>query len=130
MSFNDPVSDLLTRIRNAQQARHRYTEIYFSKFSLSICEALKVQGFVGDIEVVKDNKRIRVYLKYNKERKPVIQGLKRISRPGVRRYVGYDSIPYVFRGMGISLLSTSKGVMTGDEARRDKVGGEVLCYVW
>ncbi len=130
MSMNDTVADFLTRVRNAQMAKHRYTTVLYSKLVKAMLEVMQKEGFVESFEASEDERSIRVYLKYNKKREPVIKGLRRISRPGVRRYVGNDKIPYVFRGLGVSLLTTSKGVMTGSEARKQNVGGEVLCYIW
>lgn len=130
MSFNDPVSDLLTRIRNAKEAKHRYVELRVSKFIENVTKVIHEQGFVQSYIVDREKKLIRIFLKYSAGRRSVINGLKRISKPGLRRYVGSKEIPYVLGGMGISLLSTSKGIVDGETARQSNLGGELLCYVW
>lgn len=130
MSLNDPIADLLTRVRNGQMAKLRFVDVLFSKMALNILEVLKEQGFVHSFGENEDRRTIRVNLKYTENREPVIQGIKRASTPGVRRYVGSKKIPYVFRGLGISILTTSKGVMTGHQAKKQNIGGEILCYVW
>jgi small subunit ribosomal protein S8 len=129
---SDPIADFLTRIRNAGMAQHRYVDVKFSVLKQSIAEILKSEGFIADFIVKQDEQggAIRVFLKYTKDRTPIIQGLKRISRPGLRKYVKYREIPTVFGGMGISILSTPQGVLMGLDARSKKVGGELLCYVW
>lgn len=130
--ITDPIADLLTRIRNAIHAKLRYTDVGFSKLKLAIIEVLKKQGFIEQFLVKQDAKggKIRIFLRYGSSRKPVIQGLKRVSRPGMRRYVNYKDVPLVLGGMGVAILSTSQGVIHGVEAHKRKVGGEVLCYVW
>ena len=132
MTVTDPISDLLTRMRNAMMARHKYMEIRWSKIKEGIVEILKEEGFVEDFFVKGQGAevRMRVQLKYARDRKPVIQGLERVSRPGRRRYVEADKIRPVQGGMGICILTTSKGLMTGLKARRSKSGGEILCNVW
>jgi small subunit ribosomal protein S8 len=133
MAINDPISDLLTRIRNAMHAEHRYVDINWSKIKQKIVEILQKQGFIENFLVkVDENKRgqIRVFLKYKEGRKPVILGLKRVSKPGCRRYITCEDIPYFYGGMGVSILSTSSGVMDGREAKNKKIGGELLCLVW
>lgn len=130
MSLNDPIADLLTRVRNGQMAKLRYVDVLFSKLAENILSVLKQQGFVHSYNASEDGRLIRVNLKYTEDRTPVIQGIKRASTPGVRRYVGSKKIPYVFRGLGISILTTSKGVMTGHQAKKQNIGGEILCYVW
>lgn len=132
MSVTDPIADMLTSIRNAGAAELKATQVPHSKIKLEIARILKKEGFIGDYTTEgQSGKRVlRVYLKYRDERKPVITNLKKISKPGCRVYVAADEIPRVFGGIGISILSTSSGIMTGDEARRNKVGGEILCYVW
>lgn len=132
MTVTDPIADLLTRIRNALQAEHRYTEVRWSKQKERICEILKEEGFIEDFRVDSKGveKNLRILLKYTGGRKAVIQGLKRISKPGLRKYVAKADIPLVLGGIGISILTTAKGVMTGAKARKEGVGGEVLCYVW
>lgn len=131
-STNDPISDLLTRIRNAVGAKHRYVDILNSRMNKSIIAILKEQGFIENFMIKEDNKQgiIRVLLKYVEGRQPVINGLKRISKPGLRKFVNYAAIPLVCGGLGISIVSTSKGVLAGHEARKSRTGGELLCYVW
>lgn len=129
--MSDPIADLLTRIRNAGNALLPSVEIPYSKMKESIAHILKREGYVSDVAVegVVAKKKIKVKLKYA-GRKSVIDGLKRVSTPGLRRYVGSDEIPRVRNGMGTAILSTPAGVMTGNDARRQNVGGELLCYVW
>lgn len=130
----DPIADLLARIRNAALARHEVTRMPASKLKLRILEILKTEGFVADVrqEEWGESKRqtLTVTLKYTRERGAAFQGLRRVSRPGRRVYVGHDQIPRVLSGLGISILSTSQGLMTDREARQRKVGGELLCEVW
>lgn len=132
MITSDPIADMLTRIRNANQVRHEKVEIPGSNMKRSIAEILKNEGYVRDMEFVDDNKQgvIRVFLKYGKGQERVITGLKRISKPGLRVHVNHESIPRVLGGLGVAILSTSHGVLTDREARQKGVGGEVLCYVW
>lgn len=134
MAVNDPIADFITRIRNGAQAQHRYIDCDWSRMKQNIAEVLKNQGFIDSYLVkLSDNKQrgtIRVFLKYSANRRAVIQGLKRVSRPGLRRYVGYDEIPHFYGGLGLSILSTSEGLMAGSEANRRKIGGELLCMVW
>jgi small subunit ribosomal protein S8 len=132
MTMTDPIADMLTRIRNAIAVGHDHVLVPSSKIKLAITRILKEEGFIRDYEVTKDRPQpvIRIWLKYSKEREPVLGGLKRVSKPGRRVYTGRQEIPWVQSGMGIAILSTSKGVMTGRQARRLGVGGEVLCYVW
>lgn len=132
MTMTDPIADMLTRIRNAIAVGHDHVLVPSSKIKLAITRILKEEGFIRDYEVTKDRPQpvIRIWLKYTKEREPVLGGLKRVSKPGRRVYTGRQEIPWVQSGMGIAILSTSKGVMTGGQARRLGVGGEVLCYVW
>ncbi|MEN9572963.1 MAG: hypothetical protein RL514_818 [Verrucomicrobiota bacterium] len=129
--MSDPISDLLTRIRNGGNAQLQVVEIPHSKMKESIAHVLKREGYVSDviIEGAVATKKIKVKLKYL-GRKSVIDGLKRVSTPGLRRYVGSDEIPRVRNGMGTAILSTPSGILTGNEARRQNVGGELLCYVW
>jgi small subunit ribosomal protein S8 len=128
----DPVADLLTRVRNANHAYHDSLEISGSKLKLEIVRILQAEGFIKGFEVIKDPKqdRIRVFLKYGPKRERVITNLRRVSKPGLRIYVGKDRVPRVLRGLGIAILTTSQGVMTDRQARKLGVGGEVLCYVW
>jgi small subunit ribosomal protein S8 len=132
MQISDPIADMLTRLRNAGMARHGYVAMPSSKLKEAIAAILKSEGFIADFEVLPDGvkKTLRVQLKYTQERQPVLTGLKRISRPGRRVYTGRDEIPLVLSGMGIAIVSTPKGVMTGRDARRAGVGGEVLAFVW
>ena len=135
MAMNDPIADFLTRIRNATRAQHRYVECDWSKMKVNMAEILKSQGFIETylVKFDTDNKQrgtIRMFLKYSDQRRSVIQGLKRVSRPGLRRYVGHDELPRFYGGMGVSILSTSQGVMASTEASKRKIGGELLCMVW
>ncbi len=133
MAISDPIADFLTRIRNSIKAQHRYVDIGWSKLKQNLAEILKNQGFIENYLVKQDNKNrgtIRIFLKYAEGRQPVIQGLKRISKPGLRRYIGHEDIPRFYGGLGLSIVSTSQGVMAGTEARNRKIGGELLCLVW
>jgi len=137
MSVSDPISDMLTRIRNATMSGHNMVAIPSSKIKANIAKILKEEGFISGYEVVDGNvqgsKMLRIRLKYigeRRHRRPVITGLERVSRPGLRIYTGKRDIPWVLSGIGISILSTPKGVMTGQRARKLGVGGEVLCKVW
>lgn len=133
MAFNDPIADFLTRIRNATKAQHRYVDVDWSKMRQYLAEILKNQGFIENYLVKVDNGQrgtIRMFLKYANGRQPVIKGLKRISKPGLRRYVGHEDIPSYYGKTGLSILSTSQGVMAGDEASKRGIGGELLCLVW
>ena len=131
MVMTDPIADMLTRIRNANQMRHEYVEIPASRIKLQILELLKREGYINDVECVKDSKQdiLRVHLKYvNNER--VIKGLKRISKPGLRVYVKTEELPKVLNGLGIAVISTSQGIMTDKNARVKGIGGEVLAFIW
>jgi small subunit ribosomal protein S8 len=132
MSHSDPIADLLTRIRNAGMICHRFVDIPWSNLKENIAKLLKKEGFVESYLVKKEQTQgtIRIFLKYTEARKPLIRGLERISKPSVRHYKGYKEIKPVLGGMGISIMSTSQGVMTGKEARNKKIGGELLCQVW
>ncbi len=131
MSCTDPISDMLTRIRNAHMAGHEAADMPHSRFKGEVARILKKEGYIVNYRVEGgQSKTLRIYLKYAEENEPVIRGLKRQSRPGWRRYVSANDIPRVFGGMGVAILSTSKGVMTDAEARRNKVGGELICTVW
>lgn len=132
MSMSDPIADLLTRIRNAVQARQATVDVPASNLKTEICRVLKEEGYISDYTVVDQPApgSIRVHLKYTRNRQAVVQGLKRVSKPSLRRYVRSDEIKPVCSGLGISILSTSDGVMTGKKARNAKIGGEVLCEVW
>lgn len=128
----DPIADMLTRIRNALMARHDYADVPASKLKEAIVQVLKREGYIGGYEVRSEgsHKTIRVHLAYAENREPAITGIERVSKPGLRVYAGRGEIPRVYGGLGIAILSTPQGVMTGKEARRRGVGGEVLCYVW
>jgi small subunit ribosomal protein S8 len=128
----DPIADLLTRIRNGARARHSRVDVPSSKLKIEIARILKDEGYVANFKVVeeKGKKALRVFLRYTPDRRSVITDLKRISRPGSRRYVGKTGIRPVVGGMGISILSTPRGLMTGQAARKEGVGGELLCEVW
>src|SRR5699024_1289365 len=130
--MTDPIADYLTRIRNANMVKHESLEVPASNIKKSITEILKNEGFIKDYEIIEDNKQdvIRIVLKYGKDQQRVITGLKRISRPGLRSYVDSDNVPKVLNGLGIAILSTSKGVVTDKEARAQHVGGEVIAYIW
>lgn len=129
---SDPIADFLTRIRNGVKAKHRYVDVRWSVLKQSLAEILKSQGFIENYLVNQENTRgtMRVLLKYSEGRQPVIQGLKRMSKPGLRRYVKHDDIPQFYGGMGVSIVSTSQGLLPGMEARKRKIGGELLCLVW
>ena len=132
MTISDPIADMLTRIRNAIMARHDYVLIPTSRMKLSIARILREEGFISDYEVLrgKPHRVIKTYLKYGDNNQPVLSGLERVSKPGLRVYVQRKEIPRVYGGLGIAILSTPKGVMTGQKAWRLGVGGELLCYIW
>ncbi len=132
MSMSDPLADMLTRIRNALMARFKTVEVPGSKLKQNVAEILKREGYIRDYHVRRDGVKstIIIDLKYDENNKGVITGLQRVSKPGRRVYVRHDRIPRVMSGLGIAVVSTSKGVMTDREARRQKVGGEVLCNIW
>jgi len=132
MTVTDPIADMLTRIRNAIMARHDSVLIPASKIKLSIARILKEEGFITDYEVIrgKPHRSIKIALRYIDDKKPAISGLKRISKPGLRVYVQKKEIPRVYGGLGIAIISTPKGVRTGQQAWYQDSGGELLCYVW
>jgi small subunit ribosomal protein S8 len=134
MNVSDPIADMLTRIRNATSARHDSVIIPASKIKVAIAKVLKEEGFIKDFAVVAEEGRpqpnLKVELSYGGRRQPVLNGLQRVSKPGLRVYVQRREIPRVYGGLGIAIISTPKGVMSGQEARRHELGGEVLCYVW
>lgn len=130
MAFNDPIAELLTKIRNAKGAQHRFVDMSFSKMKVKILDILKNQRFIENFLVNEEKHKLRVFLRYNNNRESIIHGLDRVSRSGLRRYIGYNRIPRIFNGMGIAILSTPKGVIDGETARNLKVGGEILCTVW
>ena len=131
MSLSDPIADMLTRIRNAHAAGLDVVDVPHSRLKAEVIRVLRKEGYVSDFVVEGGVKKtIRVYLRYTDDRQPVIRGVKRDSKPGLRRYVPAAKVPLVLGGMGTAVLSTSQGVMTGKDARRLKLGGEVLCSVW
>ena len=132
MPVTDPIADMLTRIRNANLGRQEHALLPASKLKLEIAKVLKAQGYIQKYDLIDDRRhgQLRVHLRYTRERLRVITGLRRVSRPGRRVYVNADRVPRVLGGLGIAVLSTSQGVLTDREARRRRIGGEVLCYVW
>ena len=133
MSMTDPIADMLTRIRNANMAGHERVEIPSSKIKAEIARILAEEGFVRNFRLLEDGKQgiLRIYLKYgNTKKEKVITNLRRISKPGRRIYAKSDSLPRVYGGLGVAILSTSNGVKTTPQCRREKIGGEILCYVW
>jgi len=132
MVMTDPIADFLTRIRNANQAKHEVLEVPASNIKKGIAEILKREGFVKNVEIIEDDKQgiIRVFLKYGPNGEKVITNLKRISKPGLRVYVKSDDVPKVLNGLGTAIISTSTGVVTDKVARETNVGGEVIAYIW
>jgi len=132
MVLTDPIADMLTRIRNASSVKHESVDIPASKMKIEVARILKEEGFIREYKIIEDNKQgvLRIYLKYGPNRESVISGIKRISKPGLRVYAGKDEIPRVLGGLGIAILSTSQGIMTDKAARKNNIGGEVICYVW
>ena len=132
MPVTDPISDMLTRIRNAIQRRHDSVMMPHSKMKVSIARILKEQGFIRDFDSPRGqlHPSLRLHLAYREKREPAIVGLKRISKPGLRVYVGKGEIPRVYGGLGVAIVSTSAGIMSGRQAWREGIGGELLCYVW
>jgi small subunit ribosomal protein S8 len=130
--MTDPIADMLTRIRNGNNAKHNSVDIPASNIKKEIAQILLDEGFVNGFDVIEDGKQgiIRIELKYGKYNEKVISGIKRISKPGLRVYVKSDEIPKVLGGLGIAILSTSKGIKTDKDARKEGIGGEVICYVW
>lgn len=129
--MTDPIADMLTRIRNAALARHDRTEVPASKLKHAVAEILKSEGYIADVRPSEGNEaKLTIVLKYGRDRSSAIDGVRRVSRPGRRVYVKHDRIPRVLSGLGISILSTSHGLMSDREARRAKLGGELLCEVW
>ena len=131
-TVTDPIADMLARIRNGGMAEHEKVDIPASRLRVRLAEILKEEGFIKNFRLIEDRKQgvLRVYLKYGAGQERVITGLRRVSKPGRRLYVAADKIPSVLGGMGVAILSTSRGVMTDRESRKLQVGGEVLCYVW
>jgi small subunit ribosomal protein S8 len=132
MMTTDPVADMLTRIRNALEARHPKVDVPASRLKTDIAKILKDEGYIANYKLTEDGvqKSIRIYLKYTPGNVPVISRIERVSRPGCRVYVGSKRVPRVLGGLGINILTTPRGVMTGSSARKENVGGEVLCHVW
>jgi len=132
MTMTDPVADMLTRVRNAVTARHEHVNIPASKMKAAIAKVLQDEGFIREFDTFEEGPRrfLRIQLNYTDKKEPLLNGLKRVSRPGLRVYVQKREIPRVYNGLGIAILSTPKGIMTGQQAWRQRMGGEVLCYVW
>ncbi|MCR4403417.1 MAG: 30S ribosomal protein S8 [Firmicutes bacterium] len=132
MVTTDPIADMLTRIRNANTVARDVVEVPSSRVKREIAKILKEEGFIRDFEVIGDGKQgmLRIYLKFGPNKQKVITGLKRISKPGLRVYAGKDELPRVLGGLGIAVISTPKGIMADKRARKEGVGGEVICYVW
>jgi small subunit ribosomal protein S8 len=130
--ITDPIADMLNRIRNALLARHEFVLVPASGLKLAIAKILREEGFIKDYEVLKGKSErvLKIYLKYRENKEPAINGLRRVSKPGLRVYTQRKEIPRIYGGLGIAIVSTPKGVMTGQHAWRQQVGGELLCYVW
>ena len=132
MSINDPLADMLTRIRNAGMVRYETVDVPMSNLKVGVAKVLRDEGYIKDYQIIEDKKQgtLRIELKYGPHNERVINGLRRVSKPGLRKYVKADDIPKVLSGLGISILSTSKGIITDSEARRLRIGGEILCEAW
>jgi small subunit ribosomal protein S8 len=132
MTISDPIADMLTRIRNAIMARHDSVQMPASRTKLAIARILKKEGFIADYEILKGKpqRAIKIHLKYDDKNEPILSGLERVSKPGLRVYVGRDEIPRVQGGLGIVIISTAQGVMTGQQAWKKGIGGELLCQLW
>lgn len=132
MQITDPIADMLTRIRNANSARHETVDVPASNMKKAIAEILNEEGYIKNYQIIEDGRQgvIRIALKYGPNKEKVISGLKRVSKPGLRIYAGAEELPRVLKGLGIAVISTSKGVMTDKKARKENVGGEVLAYIW
>ncbi len=132
MQITDPIADLLTRIRNANSAKHETVDIPASNMKKAITKILLDEGYIKGFQVIDDSKQgiIRITLKYGENKAKVISGIKRVSRPGLRIYSGVEDLPRVLKGLGIAIISTSKGIMTDKQARAEKIGGEVLAFIW
>ncbi len=132
MSMTDPIADMLTRIRNATMVRHDRTDIPASKMKLEIAKILKQEGYIRTFKLIDEGPQgvIRVYLKYSEDGQPAIHGLKRVSKPGRRVYRGVEELPKVLNGLGVAIVSTNRGILTDEQARRLRAGGEVLCEIW
>ena len=132
MSMTDPLADMFTRIRNAGLAGHEKVEIPSSNLKIAVAKILKSEGYIKNFRVIDDRRQgvLRVYLKYDEANRHVIQGIRRVSRPGLRRYCAKETLPKILGGLGVAIVTTSRGVMTDREARAEGIGGEVLCSVW
>ena len=132
MHITDPIADMLTRIRNANSARHETVDVPASNMKKAIAQILFEEGYIRKYEVTNDDRQgnVKIWLKYSENKKQVIVGLKRVSKPGLRVYANREDLPRVLKGLGIAIISTSKGIMTDKKARRENVGGEVLAFVW
>ncbi len=132
MQITDPIADMLTRIRNANTAKHETVDVPASNMKKAIAEILNAEGYIAGYQVIEDGKQgvIRITLKYGPNKEKVISGLKRVSKPGLRIYAGAEELPRVLKGLGIAIVSTSKGVMTDKAARKQNIGGEILAFVW
>lgn len=132
MSMTDPIADMLTRIRNATMVRHDRTDVPASKMKLEIAKILKQEGYIRTFKLLEEGAQgvLRIYLKYSNDGEPVIHGIQRVSKPGLRIYRGVEELPKVRNGLGVAVVSTSRGVVTDDQARRLGVGGEILCEIW
>lgn len=132
MQITDPIADMLTRIRNANSAKHDFVDVPASRMKKAIAQILLEEGYIKNYQVIEDNKQgiIRIALKYGPGKTQVIQGLRRVSKPGLRIYASCEDMPRVIRGLGIAIVSTSKGIMTDKQARKEHTGGEVLAFVW
>ena len=132
MQITDPIADMLTRIRNANSAKHETVDVPASNMKKAIAEILNDEGYIKSYQIIEDGKQgvIRIALNYGSNKEKVISGLKRVSKPGLRIYAGAEELPRVLKGLGIAIISTSKGVMTDKEARKQNIGGEVLAFVW
>ncbi len=130
MAHQDPIADMLTRLRNGVTARSRYVDMPLSQQKHNVLKVLEQQGFIEHILVDEEHKKMRVFLKYAGSREPIMQGLKRISKPSLRKYINKDEIPKISGGLGVAIVSTSQGVVDGETARQKGIGGELLCYIW
>ncbi len=132
MGMTDPIADMLTRIRNANLAKQEKVDVPSSNLKLELARVLKEEGYIKNFKLLRDRKQgiVRVYMKYSPDEVRVINGLKRVSRPGNRVYVGADDIPRVMGGLGVAIISTSRGVMVDRDSRQKNIGGEILCYIW
>jgi len=130
--MTDPIADMLTRIRNALMARHKTVVVPGSKLKLEIARILKEEGYIEDYRVIEEKPQIKIeiVLKYDERKRPVIAGIRRVSKPGRRIYRGYKELPKVLNGLGIAIISTSQGIMTDHEARKRRLGGEIICEIW